>query len=89
MYSIYWSAKNKLIIIMIIIQIGISKIKFIDESMIPYYSSHCSRQQINNKRIRVGFNIWVFAEACDYIVQFESYQGVEKGKQTPCFLNWD
>ena len=31
--------------------------KSIDESMIPYYGTHGSRQQINNKPIQVGYNI--------------------------------
>ena len=36
---------------------------------------------MNSKRIRVLYNIWVFAEAYGYVIQFEPYQGVQKGKQ--------
>ena len=45
--------------------------KSIDESMIPYDGSHGRRQQINNKPIRAGYNIWVIAEAFGYVFQFE------------------
>ena len=31
--------------------------KSIEESMIPYYGTHGSRQQINNKPIQEGHNI--------------------------------
>ena len=53
--------------------------KSIGESMIPYYRTHGIRQRINNKPIRVGYNIWVLAEAYGYAVQFEPYQVVRKG----------
>ena len=42
--------------------------KSIDQSMISYYANHGSRQRINNKPIRVEYNIWVFAEAYGYVV---------------------
>ena len=35
---------------------------------------------INNKPIRVGYNIWVLAETYGYVVWFEPYQGIKKGK---------
>ena len=38
-------------------------------------------QIIKSKPIRVGYNIWVLAEAYGYVAQFEPYQGVQKGKQ--------
>ena len=36
---------------------------------------------MNSKRIRVLYKIWVVAEAYGYVIQFELYQGVQKGKQ--------
>ena len=36
--------------------------------MIPYYGAHGSWQRTNNKLIRVGFEIDVFAEAYGYLV---------------------
>ena len=55
--------------------------KSIDEYMISYYGTHGSRQRINNKPVRVGYNIWVLTKAYDYVFQFEPYQGVTKDKQ--------
>ena len=49
--------------------------------MIPYYGTHGSKQRINNKPIRVGYYIRIPVEVYDYVVQFEPYQGVKKGKQ--------
>ena len=48
--------------------------------MIPYYGTHGSRQQQADLSW-VGYNIWVLAEACRHVVQFEPYQNVKKGKQ--------
>ena len=55
--------------------------KSIDKSMIPYYETHDSRQQINNKPIRVGYNIWNLVEAYGYVVQSIPFQNIKKGKQ--------
>ena len=33
----------------------------------------------------MGYKIWVLAEAYGYRVQFEPYQGVQKGKQVASF----
>ena len=46
------------------------------------------RQQINNKPIQVGHNIWVLAEAYGYVVQFKPYQGVKKKKQVASSSKW-
>ena len=59
--------------------------KPVDQSMISYYATHGSRLRKNNKPIRVGCNIWVIAEAYDYVIQFEPYQGVKKGKHVASF----
>ena len=46
------------------------------------------QQVMNNKPIWVGYNIWVLAEAYVYVVQFEPYQSVQKGKQVASTSNW-
>ena len=60
----------------------------IDESMILYYETHSSSQRINNKPIRVGHNIWFFAEKYGYVVQLEPHQCVKKGKQAVSSFKW-
>lgn len=47
----------------------------IDESMIPYYGHHGSKQRIQSKPIRVGYKQWVMASPDGYVIQFEPYQG--------------
>ena len=46
----------------------------------------------NNKQqahlMRVGYNIWVLAEAYGFLVKFEPYQGVQKGKQVASSTKW-
>ena len=54
--------------------------KSINQSMITYSANHSSRQRISNKPIRVECKLWVLAETYHYVVQFEPYQGVKKGK---------
>ena len=51
----------------------------VDESMLPYYGRHSSKQRIVGKPIRMGYKMWVLAQSNGYVVQFEPYQGV-KGK---------
>ena len=51
----------------------------IDESMIPYFGRHNSKQRIANKPIRVGFKMWVLAESTGYVINFDPYEGA-KGK---------
>ena len=36
----------------------------------------------------MGRNIWVFAEAYCYLDQFESYQGIKKGKKVASSTKW-
>ena len=62
--------------------------KSIDESMTSYWRTHGSRQQINNKSIRTGYNIWVLSEAHGCLVQFELYQDVKKRKQVASSATW-
>ena len=43
------------------------KKKTIDKFMILYYRTHGSKQRINNKSIRVGYNNWILVEAYGYL----------------------
>ena len=43
------------------------KKKTIDKFMILYYGTHGSKQRINNKSIRVGYNIWILVQAYGYL----------------------
>ena len=46
------------------------------------------QQVMKNKSVWVGYNIWILTEAYGYVVQFEPYQGVQKGKQVASSTNW-
>ena len=62
--------------------------KSIDESMISYCRAHDSMQRINNKPIRVGYNISVLPEAYGFLVQFEPYHRIKKEKQVAFSTKW-
>ena len=47
----------------------------VDESMLPYFGKHGSKQRISSKPIRMGYKMWVMAASTGYVVQFEPYQG--------------
>lgn len=47
----------------------------VDESMIPYFGHHSSKQFIKGKPIRFGFKLWTLADPLGYVVQFEPYAG--------------
>ncbi|XP_050293841.1 piggyBac transposable element-derived protein 3-like [Anthonomus grandis grandis] len=46
----------------------------VDESMVPYYGGHGSRQYIRGKSIRWGYKVWVGTTKKGYIEWFEPYQ---------------
>ena len=52
----------------------------VDESMVPYYGRHSSKQFIKSKPIRYGFKVWRLCTPLGYIVQFEPYCGAGEGK---------
>jgi len=54
----------------------------IDESMIPYYGRHSSKQRIVGKPVRMGYKMWVLASSDGYVIQFEPYQGAKKSGST-------
>lgn len=51
----------------------------VDESMVPYYGNHGTKQFIRGKPIRWGYKIWMATNRLGYIEWFEPYQG----KSTP------
>ena len=62
--------------------------KSIEESMIPYFGTHVSRQTINNKPIRVSYKFWVLGKGYGYVIQFKTYQGAKVGKQIVTQTTW-
>ena len=48
--------------------------------MVPYYGRNSSKQRIQNKPVRVGYKMWVMAEAFGYVLDFDVYQGAKGGK---------
>lgn len=47
----------------------------VDESMIPYFGRHGSKQFIRGKPIRWGYKFWMVTTKTGYIECFEPYQG--------------
>ena len=47
----------------------------IDETMVPYYGHHSSKQHIHGKPIRFGYKLWSAATPGGYLVYFIPYQG--------------
>lgn len=47
----------------------------IDESMVPYYGGHGTKQFIRGKPIRWGYKLWTGTNKYGYIEWFELYQG--------------
>jgi len=54
----------------------------IDESMLPYYGRHSSKQRIMGKPIRMGYKVWVLCSSDGYVIQFDPYQGAKKNGGT-------
>ncbi|XP_039949820.1 piggyBac transposable element-derived protein 3-like [Bactrocera tryoni] len=55
----------------------------IDESMVPYYGHHSTKQHIHGKPIRFGYKIWCMATRLGYLIQAEPYQGASTGNTNP------
>ncbi|CAK1591648.1 unnamed protein product [Parnassius mnemosyne] len=51
----------------------------IDESMIPYYGHHSTKQHIHGKPIRFGFKCWCMSTRLGYLIQAIPYQGASTG----------
>ena len=47
----------------------------IDESIIPYYGRHGTKQFIRGKPIRFGVKLWCVTSSNDYLIHPEPYCG--------------
>lgn len=47
----------------------------VDESMLPYYGHHSTKQYIRGKPINFGYKLWCFATFDGYILHVEPYCG--------------
>ncbi|GBP57432.1 PiggyBac transposable element-derived protein 3 [Eumeta japonica] len=47
----------------------------IDETIVPYFGRHGTKQHIHGKPIRFGYKLWSAATRHGYLVNFEPYQG--------------
>ncbi|XP_046389357.1 piggyBac transposable element-derived protein 3-like [Ischnura elegans] len=54
----------------------------IDETMVPYYGRHSTKQHMHGKPLRFGYKLWSCATRLGYLVSFEPYQGA-KAAQHP------
>lgn len=55
----------------------------IDESMVPYFGKHGTKQHIHGKPIRFGYKIWSLCTRLGYIIYGEPYQGAKTGNTNP------
>lgn len=53
----------------------------IDESMVPYFGRHGTKQCIRSKPIRYGYKIWSLCDPSGYLIQFDPYQGKQTNRQ--------
>ncbi|XP_044729481.1 piggyBac transposable element-derived protein 3-like [Chrysoperla carnea] len=56
---------------------------FIDESMVPYFGKHGTKQHIHGKPIRFGYKIWSLCTRLGYLIYGEPYQGAKTGNTNP------
>jgi len=52
----------------------------VDETMIPYFGRHPTKQFIRSKPVRFGYKLWSLATSGGYVIQFEPYGGGAKDK---------
>lgn len=55
----------------------------IDESMIPYFGRHSTKQHLHGKPIRFGYKVWSMCTRLGYLIQAEPYQGAKTGNTMP------
>lgn len=55
----------------------------VDESMIPYYGRHSTKQHIHGKPIRFGYKAWCLCTRFGYLVQAQLYEGANTGNKYP------
>ena len=51
----------------------------VDESMVPYFGHHPTKQSIRNKPVRFGFKIFCLNQPSGYLVNCDPYQGKGSG----------
>jgi len=52
----------------------------VDETMVPYFGRHPTKQFIRSKPVRFGYKLWSLATSGVYVIQFEPYGGGAKEK---------
>jgi len=52
----------------------------VDETMVPYFGRHPTKQFIRSKPVRFGYKLWSLATSGGYVIQFEPYGGGAKEK---------
>ncbi|CAK1601053.1 unnamed protein product [Parnassius mnemosyne] len=57
----------------------------IDESMVPYFGKHPTKQHIHGKPIRFGYKVWAICTRLGYLIYGEPYQGASTGNTHPSF----
>ena len=60
----------------------------IDESMVPYFGRHSSKQFIRGKPIRWGYKNWVAADPSGYAYLISIYQGKETSPSTDAYKDF-
>ena len=53
----------------------------IDESMVPYFGRHPSKQFLRLKPVRFGYKLWTLSTNLGYVIQFEPYAGAKQDSQ--------
>ena len=56
-------------------------VALVDESMIPYFAKHSTKQHITWKLIKFGYKFWCLNTNNDYLIQCNPYSG--KGDYNP------
>ena len=56
---------------------------FIDESMVPYYGRHGTKEHSRDKPVRFGYKLWSIATSAGYMLQCEPSQGKSTGNLIP------
>ncbi|XP_045135687.1 piggyBac transposable element-derived protein 3-like [Portunus trituberculatus] len=57
----------------------------LDESMVPYYGGHPTKQFIRGKPIRWGYKAWIAASPLGYSYFIDLYQGKHRAKSDSCY----
>lgn len=55
----------------------------VDESMVPYFGRHSTKQHIHGKPVRFGYKVWCLCSRLGYMIQSEPYQGACTGNTNP------